>query len=164
VYSAAWAGRAWWFHSVKKNEFGKQVGAENLNVFSDPTLSEGYGYYKYDDEGTLAKKIYNIKDGKLNELLNSRETAGILGKSPNGGMRASTAFDIPIIRMNNTCIEAGDWNADEIIQDTKNGWYAVGQKIPSIGETRQNHNSARYNRNTFLYACWYCWSNEGCYT
>ena len=113
-------------------------------MFSDPTMPEGYGYYKYDDEGTKAKKIFNIKNGCLNEFINSRETAGILGKQPNGGMRASSAFDIPIIRMTNTCIAAGEQEPEEIIRETRNGYYAVGQKIPSIGETRQN----------FRITCW----------
>ncbi len=141
---AAWAGRAWWFRSIDDNEFGKQVASELVSVFSDPSMPEGYGYYKYDDEGVKAKKIYNIKNGVLNEFLNSRETALILAKEPNGGMRAQSAFDVPIIRMNNTCIEAGDWDAEEIVRDTKDGWYVFGEKIPSIGETRQN----------FKISCW----------
>lgn len=140
---AAWAGRSWWFKGLKDNLFGKKVGSELLTVFSDPSM-EGYGNYKYDDEGVLAKKVYNIKNGILNEFLNSRETAEILGKQPNGGMRASSAMDMPLIRMNNTCIAPGDWNAEEIISDTKSGFYAVGEKIPSIGETRQN----------FTITCW----------
>ncbi len=141
---AAWAGRAWWFRSRDSNEFGKPVASELVNVFSDPTMPEGYGYFKYDDEGTRAKKIFNIKEGRLNEFINSRETAGILGSEPNGGMRASSAFDIPIIRMTNTCIAPGNFDAEEIIRDARDGWYAVGHKIPSIGETRQN----------FRITCW----------
>ena len=140
---AAWAGRAWWYHSIEENLLGKQVAAENVSVFSDP-LMEGYGNYHYDDEGTKAKKIYNIKNGILNEFLNGLETAKILGKQPNGGMRASSASVVPIIRMNNTCFEAGDWNAEEIIQETREGYYLCGQKIPSIGDTRQN----------FRITCW----------
>ncbi|MFH1256523.1 MAG: TldD/PmbA family protein [Candidatus Diapherotrites archaeon] len=140
---AAWAGRAWWFTSLEKNWFGKKVGSDQLTVFSDPSL-KGFGGYKYDDEGVKAKKIFNIKNGVLNEFLNSRETALILGKEPNGGMRASSAEMMPIIRMNNTCIAPGEWKKDELFADTKEGWYAVGQKTPSIGETRQN----------FTITCW----------
>ena len=141
---AAWAGRAWWFRNREDNEFGNPVASELVNVFSDPEMPEGYGYFKYDDEGVKAKKIYNIKDGCLNEFINSRETAAILGTEPNGGMRASNAFDIPIIRMTNTCFAPGNFEAEEIIRETRSGWYAVGQKIPSIGETRQN----------FRISCW----------
>lgn len=134
----AWAGRSWWYNNEKDNLIGKKIASEELNVFSDPSLREGYGHYKYDDEGIKAKKIFNVKNGILNEFLNSRETALVLGKEPNGGMRANSADMVPLIRMNNTCIAPGKWKKEEIFKETKNGYYAVGDKIPSIGETRQN--------------------------
>ncbi len=140
---AAWAGRAWWFNGMDNNLFGKQIASEQLNVFSDPSL-EGYGHYRFDDEGTNGKKTFHIKNGVLNEFLNSRETAHILGKEPNGGMRAMSAEHVPLIRMNNTVIGPGKWKKEEIFADTKEGFYAVGQKTPSIGETRQN----------FKITCW----------
>lgn len=141
---AAWAGRAWWFRGIDDNEIGKSVASENVSVFSDPGLKDGYGHYKYDDEGVEAKKTMNIKEGILNEFLNSRETATILGKEPNGGMRASSASAVPIIRMNNTCFAKGDYSKDELFAETKDGYYAFGMKTPSIGETRQN----------FRISCW----------
>ena len=140
---AAWAGRAWWYNGVDDNKLGKKIGSSQLNVFSDPALS-GYGNYKYDDEGTKAKKVIHIKDGILNEFLNSVETSEILGKEPNGGMRALSAANVPLIRMNNTSIAPGKWKKEEIFEDTKEGYYLVGAKTPSIGETRQN----------FKITCW----------
>ncbi len=140
---AAWAGRAWWFTSLEKNKLGQEVASEEVTVFSDPTI-DGYGYYKYDDEGVKAKRVLNIKEGVLNEFLNSRETAAVLGVEPNGGMRATSAENVPLVRMNNTCFGAGTWKKDEMIGDVKNGYYVVGQKTPSIGETRQN----------FRITCW----------
>lgn len=139
----AWAGRAWWFNDFKKNKFGQQIANEQLNVFSDPSL-KGYGHYLFDDEGTKAQKVFHIKNGKLNEFLNSRETAFILDKKPNGGMRAMNAAFNPLVRMNNTVIGSGKWKKNELFEDTKNGYYVVGQKTPSIGETRQN----------FKITCW----------
>ena len=141
---AAWAGRAWWFSGIDDNRFSKEVASEEVSVFSDPNLKEGYGYYRYDDEGVKAKKHYNIKEGILNEFINSRETATILGKEPNGGMRATSAELVPVIRMNNTCFAPGSWKKEELFEETKNGYYVVGQKTPSIGETRQN----------FKITCW----------
>jgi len=140
---AAWAGRAWWFKSMTDNLLGKRVASENVSVFSDPGL-KGYGNYKYDDEGVKAKKVYNIEKGILKNFLNSRETAALLGQEPNGGMRATDAEDVPLIRMNNTCFGEGDWKPEEIIKETRNGYYLVGERIPSIGDTRQN----------FKITCW----------
>ena len=59
-------------------------------------------------------------------------------------MRAAGALQMPLIRMNNTCIDNGDWKKDEIFEETREGYYAFGQKTPSIGETRQN----------FKITCW----------
>ncbi len=140
---SAWAGRAWWYNGVDDNKFGQEIASEQLSVFSDPSL-DGYGHYMFDDEGTPGKKVFHIKNGVLNEFLNSRETAFILGKEPNGGMRAMNAAHVPLIRMNNTAIAPGKWKKEEIFEDTRDGYYLVGQKTPSIGETRQN----------FKITCW----------
>ncbi|MBI2598255.1 MAG: TldD/PmbA family protein [Candidatus Diapherotrites archaeon] len=140
---AAWAGRSWWFDGIDDNRFNQQVGSLELSAFSDPSLS-GYGVYKYDDEGTLAKKVFHIKNGVLIGFLNSVETSLILNEVPNGGMRAMAAEHVPLVRMNNTAIAHGSWKKEEIFEETKGGYYLVGQKTPSIGETRQN----------FKITCW----------
>ena len=140
---AAWAGRAWWFRGLNDNEIGKPVASEHVNVFSDPGL-EGYGRYDFDDEGVRGKRVQHIKDGELKGFLNSRETAAVLGDEPNGGMRASSAAQVPLIRMNNTCFDNGPYSKEELFEETREGFYVVGQKTPSIGETRQN----------FQITCW----------
>lgn len=140
---AAWAGRAWWFRGMGSNMLGQEVASGQVSVFSDPTM-QGYGHYKYDDEGVKARKVFNIRKGVLNEFLNSRETAQILGVEPNGGMRATSADLVPIVRMNNTCFAPGKWKKEELFEETREGYYAYGMKTPSIGETRQN----------FKITCW----------
>ena len=82
--------------------------------------------------------------------MNSRETSAILGETPNGHMRAHSASAMPIVRMSNTYFEKGSWKKDELIEDTKDGYYMVGQKTPSIGESRQNFNIT----------CWKCYKIE----
>jgi len=135
----AWAGRAWWFRGMDDNEIGKPVGSEEMTVISDPTI-DGYGNYMFDDEGTPAKAVVNIEKGVLKGFMNSRETSKILNEVPNGHMRASSALMVPLIRMSNTYFAKGTWKAEELIQDTKKGFYVLGQKTPSIGESRQNFN------------------------
>jgi len=145
----AWAGRAWWFNNVSENLFGQRVGSEEMTVISNPEI-EGYGNYAFDDEGTAGRKVVNVEKGVLREFMNSRETAQILGQKPNGHMRASSAQGMPLIRMSNTYFEAGSWGAKEIIEDTRDGYYIVGEKTPSIGESRQNFNIT----------CWKCFRIE----
>ncbi|MEM4261635.1 MAG: TldD/PmbA family protein [Candidatus Diapherotrites archaeon] len=135
----AWAGRAWWFRNFDDNEIEKRVGSEEMSVVSDPTL-EGYGNYLYDDEGILASKVVNVEKGILKGFMNSNETSFLLGEKPNGHMRASSSSMVPLVRMSNTFFDKGSWKANELIEETRNGFYVSGQKIPSIGESRQNFN------------------------
>jgi len=144
-----WAGRAWWYKNSKDNQIGNKVGSEEMTIVSDPTI-EGYGNYLFDDEGVEAKKIINLEKGVLKEFMNSRETAHILEEKPNGHMRASGADSMPLIRMSNTYFEKGSWKKEELIEETKKGYYIVGQKTPSIGESRQNFNIT----------CWKCYRIE----
>lgn len=145
----AWAGRAWWFNSIADNQLGKRVGSEEMTIVSDPEV-EGYGNYAFDDEGMPGMKVVNIENGTLKAFMNSRETSAILGQEPNGHMRASSASSMPLIRMSNTYFGAGTWKAEELIRETRDGYYIVGEKTPSIGESRQNFNIT----------CWKCYRIE----
>ncbi len=148
----AWAGRAWWFRNLGDNEFDKRVGSEEMTIVSNPELegNGAYGNYMYDDEGVAGKKTVNIENGILKEFMNSRETAEILGNKPNGHMRADSSSSMPLIRMSNTYFEKGTWKKEELIEETRDGYYIVGQKTPSIGESRQNLNIT----------CWKCYKIE----
>lgn len=145
----AWAGRAWWFNNLSENMLGKRIGSDEMTVVANPEI-DGYGNYAFDDEGVPAKKTVLIENGVLREFMNSRETAAILGQVPNGHMRASGASAMPVIRMSNVFFENGNWKADELIRDTRDGYYIVGEKTPSIGESRQNFNIT----------CWKCYRIE----
>ncbi len=112
----------WPSHStVLEDKVGKEVGPEYLSITDDPTLTGKRGSYEYDWEGTKVKKRTLVKDGILTELLHSLETANRLDMEPNGAARSQSFMHAPLPRMSNTFMEPGDWNVDELIQDTKNG-------------------------------------------
>jgi TldD protein len=133
-----YAGRSWFFKDLHDNMVGKQVGSSLLTAFSDPTMRGGYGYYEYDDEGTKAKRVYHIKDGVYHDFMNSRQTAAFLGKKPNGHYKANDASVVPLIRMSASAIAPGKTDPKKIIKDVAHGYYAVGHRIPSISESREN--------------------------
>lgn len=114
-----------------------------VNVYSDPTMS-GYGHFKYDDEGTLAKRVDHVVEGILTpEFLNSRETAHIMSLmgipvEPNGAVRAMDPVVVGLIRMTNTGFGAGDSNPQDIISSVDDGWYFQFARVPSISEKREN--------------------------
>ncbi len=135
---AGYAGRSWFVKDLDDTMVGKQVGSKLLTAFSDPTLKGGYGHYLYDDEGTPAKRVYHIKDGIYTDFMNSRETAGLIDAKPNGHYKANDASVVPLIRMSNSAIAPGKDDPKKIIADVKEGYYAVGHRIPSISESREN--------------------------
>jgi len=103
----AYAGRSWLLRNLKQNMLGKQVASPLVSAYSDPLLP-GYGHYEYDDEGTPAKRVTHIGKGIFCGFMNSRQTAAILGVSPNGHFKAIDASFVPLIRMSTTLFGNGE--------------------------------------------------------
>ena len=129
----AWAGGAWW-----SGKLGEKIGSTKLTVIDDPTIERNLGWYKYDDEGVIAKRKTLIENGVLINHMQSRETASIFKTIPNSGMRASGYEFMPLIRMACTCIKQGDWDPQEMIKEVKNGYLISNMKVPSIDMMRYN--------------------------
>ena len=134
---AAYAGRSWFLRSLKDNEIGRPVGSPLMSACSDPSLA-GYGHYRYDHEGTRARRVTHVEKGVFRGFLNSRETAAVLGVEPNGSARASEVFYVPLIRMSNTFLMPGESDPQQIISDVEHGYYVCGSAVPSIAESREN--------------------------
>lgn len=133
----AYAGRSWLLRNLDQNMLGKQVASPLLSAYSDPLLP-GYGHYEYDDEGTPATKVTHIDKGIFCGFMNSRQTAAVLGVSPNGHFKAIDASYVPLIRMSTTLFGNGERNPQEIISEVEHGYYLSGHRIPSISESREN--------------------------
>ena len=136
-YETSYAGRSWFFKDTGDNQIGRQIASPLVTAFSDPTM-EGFGSFKYDHDGTPARRAYHIREGEFEEFLNNRQTAGILGVQPNGSSRATEASLIPLIRMTNTVYAPGDRDPQEIIGEVEEGYYVSGHRIPSVSEAREN--------------------------
>lgn len=137
-WEAAWAGSTWWKSLSADEGNATQVGSEYVTVYNDPTIPKNFGFMLYDDEGTPCKRTTLINKGILMERMHSRETASLMGVDPNGAMRANTYEYQPIIRQINVFWGTGDWRAEEIIEETKEGVFLMGAKIPSIDDQRLN--------------------------
>ena len=129
----AWAGGAWW-----KDKLGEKIGSYHLNVFDDPTIKESLGWYYFDDEGVKTQKTTLVKNGILENHMQNRETAEIFCSHSSGNMRATDYRFVPLIRMACTCIEPGNWNVNEMIQEINDGYLISNMKIPSIDMKRYN--------------------------
>ncbi len=133
----AYAGRSWLLRGLDDHQVGKQIASPLVSAYSDPSLP-GYGHYKYDHEGTPARRVVHIDKGIFQGFMNSRQTAAIFGGEPNGHWKATDASLVPLIRMSNTVFAQGNCDPREIIREVDHGYYLVGHRIPSIAESREN--------------------------
>ena len=108
-----------------------------MTAYSDPTLP-GFGHYKYDHEGTPARRVVHIDRGIFRGFMNSRQTAAIFGGEPNGHWKATDASLVPLIRMSNTVFDAGTRPADDIVKEVDTATTSSATALPSIAESREN--------------------------
>lgn len=115
-----------------------KYGSDKVTIVADATIPEGLGGFGYDDEGVKAQRVYLIKDGMFVGYQTSRETAAVLKQKSNGTMRADGWNRIPLIRMTNINLEPGEWELEDLIKDTKEGFFLETNKSWSIDDKRLN--------------------------
>lgn len=117
--------------SVAQGKIGHRVGSD-LVTLCDSGFSEYYegagGTIPVDDEGVIPTNTVIIKNGILTSYLHNRETAERFGVAPTGSARAWEYGDVPLIRMRNTFLLPGNSSLDEMIANTKDGYYLDGAK------------------------------------
>jgi len=114
------------------------IGSDVVNVVDDPAIENSYGFYKYDNEGTKARRKWLIKEGKINEFLHNRETAVYMDLKSNGSSRAVDYDKESIVRMSNTFMLPGDYSEEELIEGVKHGIYMKNFMEWNIDDKRLN--------------------------
>lgn len=123
--------------SVLTGKIGEQVASEHVTIVDSPEPAGANGWIRYDDEGVEAKPVKIVEKGVLKSFMHNRESAAIFGVEPTGNARAQGYSYTPLIRMRNTYMEAGDWDLEEIIRETRDGFYlkgGLGGQADSNGE------------------------------
>ncbi len=131
---AAQAGESF----IRPDMLGEKIGSDVVNVVDDPTVPNSFGYYRYDDEGMPARRRYLYKEGRINEFLHNRESAGKLNTVSNAAARSSSWNREPIVRMSTTFFEPGDYSFEELIEDVKMGIYMKSFTEWNIDDIRYN--------------------------
>lgn len=104
---------------------GQQVAARGVTVVDDGTIASRRGSLSIDDEGTPTNKTVLIEDGKLVGYMQDRQNARLMKMKPTGNGRRESHAHVPMPRMTNTYMLAGNHDPKEIIASVKNGIYAV---------------------------------------
>ena len=94
---------------------GQKILPTDFQVYSDPTITHYggqllHGSYRYDDEGTPARRVNNVINGVLKEFLMNRIPIDGFPES-NGHGRAAVGGD-PVSRQSNLIIETSKPNTD----------------------------------------------------
>jgi TldD protein len=96
-----------------------------VTVVDDGTLPRRRGSLNVDDEGNATQSTVLIEDGVLTGYLQDALNARLMGMPPTGNGRRESFAHVPMPRMTNTYMLAGDRDPQEIIASVKNGIYAV---------------------------------------
>jgi TldD protein len=104
---------------------GQQVAARGVTVIDDGTLPGRRGSLSIDDEGTPSHRTVLIEDGILVGYIQDRQNARLMRMQPTGNGRRQGYAHLPMPRMTNTYMLAGNRDPAEILASVKNGLYAV---------------------------------------
>jgi len=82
------------------------------------------GSINVDDEGNAPTSAVLIENGILRGYINDRISAKIMHAEPTGNGRRESYKHLPMPRMTNTYMKAGDHDPEEILRSVKRGVYA----------------------------------------
>ncbi|WP_350333313.1 metalloprotease TldD [Coralliovum pocilloporae] len=104
---------------------GQRVASPGVTVVDDGLLQDRRGSLSIDDEGTPSQRTVLIEDGILVGFMQDRQNARLMNTVSTGNGRRQSYAHIPMPRMTNTVMMAGDHAPDEILSSVKDGIYAV---------------------------------------
>ncbi len=111
--------------SAFSNCIGEQVASPLCTVVDDGTLEDRRGSLSIDDEGVPAQCTTLIENGVLKGYMQDKMNARLMGtQSTSNGRRESFAH-LPMPRMTNTYMLAGESDPGEILASVDKGLYAV---------------------------------------
>jgi TldD protein len=111
--------------SAFSNLIGKRVASDVCTIVDDGTLPFRRGSLNMDDEGTPTSRTVLIERGILRGYITDRLNARLMGIPLTGNGRRESFQSIPLPRMTNTFMLAGESDPDEILRSVKKGLYAV---------------------------------------
>ena len=111
--------------SAFSGRVGQRVAAKGVTVLDDGTLADRRGSLNVDDEGHATQRTVLIEDGILKGYIQDALNARLMGVAPTGNARRESYAHVPMPRMTNTYMLAGDKNPDEIVASIERGLYAT---------------------------------------
>jgi TldD protein len=111
--------------SAFSDRLGERVATEGVTVIDDGTLPARRGSLNVDDEGTPTRRTVLIENGILRRYLQDRLNARLMGAEPTGNGRRQSYAHLPMPRMTNTFMLAGEEPPEDVLRSVRRGIYAV---------------------------------------
>lgn len=111
--------------SAYSGRMGQRVASEICTVVDNGTLPGRRGSLNIDDEGTPTQNNILIENGILRNYMMDKRNARLMGVKSSGNGRRESYSHLPMPRMTNTYMLAGNSAPEEIIASVKKGIYAV---------------------------------------
>jgi len=112
--SSAFAGR-----------LGEMVASPLCTVVDDGTIEGRRGSLTIDDEGSSTQNTVLIENGILRGYMQDKLNAKLMNVKSTGNGRRESFAHLPMPRMTNTFMLAGEHDPEEILSTVKKGIYAV---------------------------------------
>ncbi|MEY2426910.1 MAG: TldD protein, partial [Actinomycetota bacterium] len=107
--------------SVFRGRKGQQVASPLVTLVDDGTMGEEWGCFAIDDEGTPAQRNVLIEDGMLTDYMYDFLRSRKEGRQRSGNGRRQSYQHLPMVRMTNTFLMAGDDDPADIVAGTERG-------------------------------------------
>jgi TldD protein len=104
---------------------GQTVANPKVTIVDNGTIAGRRGSLNVDDEGSATHETVLIEGGVLKGYLTDKLSARLMGASCTGSGRRESYQSIPMPRMTNTYMLAGDDAPEDILRSVKHGLYAV---------------------------------------
>jgi TldD protein len=111
--------------SAFTGRIGQQVASPLCTVIDDGTIANRRGSLNVDDEGLPTQRNVLIENGVLRGYLQDRLSSRIMRAPSTGSGRRESYAHIPMPRMTNTFMLAGESDPEDIIRSVPKGIYCV---------------------------------------
>ncbi len=111
--------------SVFAGRVGEKVASELVTLVDDGTMDGEWGHTTIDDEGLAVRRNVLISDGVLMDYMWDGLRARSEGRNSSGNGRRQSYRHLPMVRMTNTYLLAGESDPADIVADTESGVYVA---------------------------------------
>ena len=111
--------------SAFSGRVGQKVASELCTVVDDGTIGSRRGSLNVDDEGQPTRRNVLIEKGILQGYLQDKLSSTLLATESTGSGRRESYAHIPMPRMTNTFMMAGESDPEEIIRSVPKGLYCA---------------------------------------